>query len=494
MCLLLSGVRLNEIMRRVSGYYESSYVSRPGILTAVGVGSIIIASISLIVDCAGLSVANVVSHFAVRGGAPSALNSAPLPAALPPASADEYVAPDGLSASQRKIVIAGLSQARALSDARQKQIDGLLADVGQEVIQLSADNLTAERVTAYVTEVRNIPSGSGGAADDLFILGSGRLQVSDESAVFFAGDSPSGIRSRGGSYTDSSGTHMASGQIAAVVDRVRNLCPAGQAMNDLQMKALEGTLESPSQTLITPSPSAAEAAAQVQSVQSMGDGTIAVIMNGGSMSFGPTGQALAGVTSASQMMWKPPVVVRRDTTLLMLDAVLSLAAAGYLLACGIVVLRNLAVSRWMTMGYAIGKLLLGVLSCYSIYQVAMELGSKSPDAESTAFAWMMIVGGAGLVYPIVLLIVMNLKGVREFLGTPTVARIFEVWGQNPRCCAPPLNISGFWLLLAEDDSASGQVVGGEFYLDLVAREDADEMLAHFAGNVAEDFSRGAALV
>ena len=51
-----------------------------------------------------------------------------------------------------------------------------------------------------------------------------------------------------------------------------------------------------------------------------------------------------------------------------------------------------------------------------------------------------------------------------------------------------------YLLLAEDDSASGQVVGGEFYLDLVAGEDADEMFAHFAGDVAEDFSGGASLV
>lgn len=406
----------------MSGYYESSAVSRPGILTAVGVVSIIIASISLIVDCGGLSFANIVSRLAVTRTRVSALNAAPPPVA-PPAVA-EYVAPDGLSANQRKIVIAGLSQSRPLSDARQKQLDGLLADVGQQVIQLSADNLTAERVAAYVTEVRDIPNGSGGPADDLFILGSGRLQVSDESAVFFAGDSPSGIRSHGRSYTDSSGTHMASRQIAAVVDRVRSLCGTGQGMNDAQVKALEDELESSSQTLIVPSPSVAEAAAQVRSVQSMGDGTIVVTTNAVSMSFGPTGQTFPGMVAASQMKFAPPMVARRDTSLLVLDAVLSLAAAGYLLACGIVVLRNLAVSRWMMLGYAIGKILLGVLSCYSIYQVVLALDASSPDAESTAFAWMMILGVSGVVYPIVLLIVMNLKNVREFLGTPTVARIF----------------------------------------------------------------------
>ncbi|MGD0541901.1 MAG: hypothetical protein ABSB33_10320, partial [Tepidisphaeraceae bacterium] len=305
-----------------------------------------------------------------------------------------------------------------------RQLDALLADVGQQVIQLSADNLTTDRVEAYVTEVRDIPSGPGRPADDLFILGSGRLQISDQSAVFFAGNSPSGIRSQGGSYTDSSGTHMASAQIAAVVDRVQSLCGQGQAMNDAQLKAMENELESPAQTLIVPSPSVAEAAGQVRSVQAMGDGTIALTTNSAAMSFGPTGQPFPGVMAASQMNWTPPAMAAGDTTLLVLDAILSLAAAGYLLACGIVVLRNLPVSRWMLLGYAIGKMLLAALSCYSIYQVTLALSARSPDAESTAFAWMIILGATGIVYPIALLIVMNLKSVREFLAAPTVARIF----------------------------------------------------------------------
>jgi hypothetical protein len=407
----------------MSGYYESSYVSRPGILTAVGVSSIIIASVSLLVNCGGFTFANLVSKLTTGVRQNSALRSAPLPLAAPAASA-EYVAADGFSSEQRKVVIAGLAQARAISDVRQRQIDGLLADVGQQVIQLSADNLTTDRVAAYVTEVRSIPNGSGGPPDDLFILGSGRLQVSDESAVFFAGDNPSGMRSHGGSYTDASGTHLASVQIAAVVDRVRSLCAKGQEMNDPQLKSLEAELESPSQTLIVPSLSVAEAAAQVKTVQTFGDGTIAVTTNGGSMSFGPTGQAVPGVTAISQTKWAPPVVARRDTSLLVLDAVLSLAAAGYLMACGIMLLRNSAVSRWMMLGYAIGKILLGVLSCYSIYQVALGLSARSPDSESTALAWMMIVGATGFVFPVVLLIVMNLRSVREFLGAPTVTRIF----------------------------------------------------------------------
>lgn len=46
------------------------------------------------------------------------------------------------------------------------------------------------------------------------------------------------------------------------------------------------------------------------------------------------------------------------------------------------------------------------------------------------------------------------------------------------------------LFLAEDDSPFGQVVGGEFDLDTVAGEDADEMFAHFAGDDPQDFAVG----
>ena len=44
---------------------------------------------------------------------------------------------------------------------------------------------------------------------------------------------------------------------------------------------------------------------------------------------------------------------------------------------------------------------------------------------------------------------------------------------------------GGGLLLAVGDAALGEVVGGHFHSDLVAFQDTDVILAHFAGNVAE---------
>jgi hypothetical protein len=407
----------------MSSGYTSSQPTRPGILTAVGVISIVIASLSLLVDFGSLMFASGVSRFATGP------NQTPIAAPAPPSPATahaEYVGAQGLSAAQRQIVINGLSQLRALSEARQKQLDGLLADVGQQVIHLSAENLTPERIANYATGVQEIPNGSGGPPDDMFILGSGRLQLSDQSAVFFPENSPSPIRSGGGSYTDSSGSHLATEQIAAVEERVQSLC--NRAMNDAQLKSLEGELEAASQTLITPSPSVTQAAAQVLTAQSLGDGTIAVTTKSNSMSFGPTGQSFAGVMpmGAAGGPWGGPrtTVTHRDATLLMLDSLLSFLAAGLLLASGIMVMRSAPQSRWMLLIYAIGKMMLVALSCYAIYSIARELNASSLDSQSTAMAWMLIVGGPGIIFPVILLIVMNLKSVREFLYAPTVARIF----------------------------------------------------------------------
>jgi len=191
---------------------------------------------------------------------------------------------------------------------------------------------------------------------------------------------------------------------------------------------LESELESTSQTLITPSPSVTQAAAQVLSALSLPDGTIAVTTKNGSMSFSSTGQSFQGIVAINAMrapwMGRGVTVPRRDATLLMLDAILSFAAAGFLLACGIMMLRNQPASRWMHLGYAGVKVVLAGLSCYAVYTVAIELNTGSQDARSTALAWMLIVAAVGFIYPVLLVITMSLKPVREFLATSTVARIF----------------------------------------------------------------------
>lgn len=398
------------------------HVRRPGIISAISVASIILASLGLLVNLVSLLFSSMVSQMAARS-VTVAHAAVTVPAPPPPAPSGEFIAQDGLSASQRQVVIQALSQVHPLSEARQQQLDGLLADAGKKVIHLSADNLTTDRIVAFVTDERDMPDASGGQPDDLFTLGSGRLQISDHSAVFFPDNSPSGIRSQGGSYTDSLGTHLASIQINAVIDRVKDLC--NHVMNDAQINALAGVLQNPGQLLITPSHSVAEAAAQIQSAQVYGQ-TVVVTTDHATMSFGPNGESQQGEVNfaSAQAMGRMPQVARTDATLLMMETMLSFAAAGFLMACGILLMRDSPLGRWFHLAYAIAKIALVALSCYAIYTVMLQLNADKYNPQSIAMAWIMILCAPGIIYPIVLLIAMNLPSVRQYLGVPTVGRAY----------------------------------------------------------------------
>src|SRR5208282_2385501 len=96
-------------------YQYGGYVTRPGVLTTIGVLSILIASVSLLTDFGGFFFASIVSRVAITTAAAPAVAANP-PAAPMQSAETEYVAPDGLSAGQRTIVIQGLGQVRPISD------------------------------------------------------------------------------------------------------------------------------------------------------------------------------------------------------------------------------------------------------------------------------------------------------------------------------------------------------------------------------------------
>jgi hypothetical protein len=51
----------------------------------------------------------------------------------------------------------------------------------------------------------------------------------------------------------------------------------------------------------------------------------------------------------------------------------------------------------------------------------------------------------------------------------------------------PNELGALWLAQAEGDAGFGEVVGGQFEFDAVTDGQADEMFAHFSGDVREDF-------
>jgi hypothetical protein len=395
------------------------------ILSMVGTLSICIAAFSLLVDFGSLMFATGLSRFAT---APSATVAAPV--APPPPAPAEYVALHGLPSAKREAVIAGMAKLRPLSDSQKAQLNALLADIGQDIILLSTENITTDRIATYVTSVSETPNSAGGV-DEIFTLGSGRVQLSDGYAVFFPANDAAPIRSIDGVYADSTGSHMSALRIAAVVDRAQSLC--NHALNAAQVSALAATLESTSQTLITPAASDAQAASQVVSAQALSDSssdgsTVVVTTQSGAVSLGPTGQSFPGTMMLNAggpfAAARGPQLSRHVTLMLMLDSILALAAAALLMVAGIFALRNAPASRWMHLVYAVGKIFLATFSCISIYSIARQLAGSNPDPAGVALMWTLIVAAPGAIYPLVLLLAMNTRSVREFLSAPTVARIY----------------------------------------------------------------------
>jgi hypothetical protein len=193
-------------------YDMSPRHGRPGLVTAMGVMSVILA-------CVG-GIAGLISLFLSFGMIMAAtasrqLASMPMPTIVPPTAPSypatapgavdggdaaatpsgvvtiggiEVSAPDSedaLSEPQRRVVLTTLTRIRALDEARQKHLELLLSVAGRRVMPIATSpGLTMQKVRANITEHGTLPSARGGAGPDYFLVGTGRLECYDDHAVF----------------------------------------------------------------------------------------------------------------------------------------------------------------------------------------------------------------------------------------------------------------------------------------------------------------------
>src|SRR6202795_3238889 len=68
----------------------------------------------------------------------------------------------------------------------------------------------------------------------------------------------------------------------------------------------------------------------------------------------------------------------------------------------------------------------------------------------------------------------------------TLARTFILLAPRSPAGLKPGAYKNLPLLVAVDDPPAGEVVGRKLHSDLVSRENADEILAHLAGNMRQD--------
>lgn len=155
------------------GYGMPHTYARPGILTAIGVLSIILGCFSGFFTCAG-SLGSVQSTVTLPPPTTMPFGAYPLPLNLP----------DLMSPGARATVVSALSQRQPLTVSQSRMLDLMLRRHGPDLFTIADSRLSAESVLASLNETGTLPAGPGESPTVYFLLSTGRLEVSDDDAMF----------------------------------------------------------------------------------------------------------------------------------------------------------------------------------------------------------------------------------------------------------------------------------------------------------------------
>ena len=422
---------------------------RPGILTAVGVISIVVASFGVLGSLytgVTLLMFNAMASFApVAMPAPNTPGMTPTtaPANVSPAASSVVVTERGLESAERAAVAAGLGELRFLSTSRVEQLDALLAEAGKDIFAGAGKPLTADRietlVQSHATGLSADPSVPG---PDTFRTESGRFELYDDRAVFYP--------NRGDIVRVSTLTTSTAGLNGAQVERVvaQAQVASGNTMNPSQLAGLRTLLSSPGQQHV----SVVTLPTAIRGAQPMGDGSVMVTFPNGMAQVGPQGQIqMSSFTAADGTMTTTTANagtftvggpfgggggrVRVNGAAMALAGFATLVGtllAVYLLVSGILVLRDSQRGRKLHLIYAWLKIpvtILGALAVWwlttSLFESMMAQSGAAGVAASPAMSMgigiqQAVMAVFGLIYPVALLIVMQTRGVKDYYNAVRV--------------------------------------------------------------------------
>src|SRR5688500_7986823 len=164
-------------------YGASSHGSgRPGIMTAIGLLSIVIGAFGILFNL-GMGVTTFGVMIASQASRAFATVATPAPT--------QVVTPNDANAitpRERRAIINGLAQVRPLSPVQRRQLDAILMEAGRRMVFGSGPSLTPDVVAANISDHGRVAATKDGDEHDYFILGRGRLELFDDRAVFIPQD------------------------------------------------------------------------------------------------------------------------------------------------------------------------------------------------------------------------------------------------------------------------------------------------------------------
>jgi hypothetical protein len=174
------------IARAIDYRFASPAAQRPGLVTAVGIISIVVAGLGMFANLfmgmqALVMIAVARMPPAALAPPPPAPVTTPVNAPGTDSSSDDDLSGRGYSSATRAAVIDVLAELEPLSDQRRSNLNAVLKKAGKDVFPFDDRDVTPARIRSAVTEVGRKPFGTHA---NYFILGTGRLEVDDGEAVF----------------------------------------------------------------------------------------------------------------------------------------------------------------------------------------------------------------------------------------------------------------------------------------------------------------------
>ena len=396
------------------GRYE-----RPGIITAIGVVSIVIASLSIV----GGGISGLYAFgFYMAAQWSQAMNrtsntSATATTTVINLDGDE-VGLNGLAEADRRLVGRAVEQLHPLTPTRQKVFDRLLAHSGAVIfpgVDESDESLSLREIKEMVTEEGVLPSAQSGVAGaDFLVTQAGRIEVYDTHAVFYPADGgPSTSVTADGTVTEAP-LVLTPAVIDAMIDKQQKIYSV--KLTPAQRTAVHELLEDPNQPFITRD--AGEPADQLSALYAMDDGQVVVSFTNGTawidasgkvtQQFTNTGGGFGGAAGGGMS-----INLGAFSTVLV-GVALSVALALFLLTVGIFTLRQSLRARGLHLIYAGIKIPVAALLAFGWYKLIRSTGDMNNDVPGMAPGVAAMILVLGLLYPIALLIVMNVRSVREY--------------------------------------------------------------------------------
>jgi hypothetical protein len=409
----------------------------PGIITAVGILSIILGLVGM-----GGGAVSAFIGFGVFVGSRQAANFGSGPIVIPRPQQVSYaydmrdsaaLTPHGLGATSRRQVIAVLVENQPMPLTRQLQLHALLAKSGQDIFPGAVMQIDRENIRQSIAEHGKLPSASDATIGaDFFDLATGRIEIYDDHALFSPADHGETVRASTGMPDNSTAATPAAVPAADVQSAMQMIDQqTNHAMTPVQRQAVLAELALPGGVL---GPSAGRTTVQLH----------ASLLPGGSLHF-TTGMGQMEVASAGTvesriiyqpMAYSPPNLFTRqgawafskpgtglylEIGTVFLEGIASLLLGIYLLVSAIFTIRQARIGRKLHLIYAWIKIPLaitcGVAWCAAVSTGMPRVAGGSPPKEM--FVWaivLMLVTVLPVLYPIALLIV---------FATPTAKRYYQ---------------------------------------------------------------------